>query len=90
MQSKENSISNKKTFFKDFSNINTNKLSTEASPILNKQETKTTISCNNSIDTKVNYIIENFKQIIDKNVLITKLSKAKLPLKSKPWITMAY
>ena len=51
MQSKENSINNKKTFFKDFSNINTNKLLTEASPILNKQETKKTISCKNSIDT---------------------------------------
>ena len=61
MQRKKTQFKQYKTIFEDFSKINTNKLLTEASPILDKQETNKIINCKNTIDTKLNYIIEKYK-----------------------------
>ena len=82
-------MNNKNKYFQDFSKINTKKLLTDASLIFSLHETNKLIQSESSIDTKFSNLIGKIKEITSKNVPIKKLSKAKLKLKSKPWITKA-
>ena len=85
----KNNFKNKNQYFQDFSKINTKKLLTDASLIFSLHETNKLIQSESSIDTKFSNLIGKIKEITSKNVPIKKLSKAKLKLKSKPWITKA-
>ena len=85
----KNKFKIKNRLIQDFSKINTKKLLTDASHIFSLQESNRLIQSKNSIDTKFSNLIGKIKEITSKNVPNKKLSKAKLKLKTKPWITKA-
>ena len=85
----KNKFKIKNRYFQDFSKINTKKLLTDASLIFSLHETNKLIQSKNSINTKFSNLIGKIKEITSKNVPSKKLSKAKLKLKTKPWITKA-
>lgn len=80
-------INTKTQFHQDYSKININKLSIDASNIFNKFQIYKIINSKDSIDSKFECLLEKVKEISDKNIPTRKLSKSKLKLKSKPWIT---
>ena len=86
----KNDFKNKNQYFQDFSKINTKKLIADASLIFSIHETNNLIQSESSIDTKFNNLIRKIKDLTYKNVPNKKLSKAKLKLKSKPWILKQY
>merc|ERR1712096_51703 len=71
----------------DYSKMNLNKLLTDTSTVLNKFQIFKIVNSNNSIDSKLECFIGKIKEIINKNVTLKKLSKYKLKLQLKPWIT---
>ena len=80
-------INTKTQFHQDYSKININKLSIDTSNIFNKFQIYKIINSKDSIDSKFECLLEKVKEISDKNIPTRKLSKSKLKLKSKPWIT---
>ena len=80
-------INNKNQYYHDYSKINLNKLLTDTSTVLNKFQIYKIINSNNTIHSKFECLIDKIKKIINKNFTMKKLSKSKLKLKLKPWIT---
>ena len=80
-------VNTKTQFHQDYSKININKLSIDTSNIFNKFQKYKIINSKDSIDSKFECLLEKVKEISDKNIPTRKLSKSKLKLKSKPWIT---
>ena len=70
---KKNSLKNANQYFQDFSKINTNEVLADSSVIVNKQETNKILNYKNSLHTKVNYIIDTFKETTDSNSPTTKV-----------------
>jgi len=85
--SDKTNINNKSQYYQDYSKMNLNKLLTDTSTVLNKFQIFKIINSNNSIDSKFECFIGKIKEIINKNVTMKKLSKSKLKLQLKPWIT---
>ena len=77
-------INTKTQCHQDYSKININKLSTDASSILNKFHMSKIFKSKDSIDSEFECLLRKAKEISDKNVPIRYMSKSKLKLKSNP------